>query len=131
MWRLVLRPQVEDERVDASPWYDTKQIGLGDQFLDEYIVAIDHILANPFLFSVAVSSFRVFCVFRDPSILASLFDISGRFDSVDSCRYMVSIRQYRSHETTEGRLPSVWLSQAIVRADGARLPLVTELKSQR
>jgi hypothetical protein len=77
------------------------------------------------------SSFRVFCVLHGPSILASLFDISGRFDSVDSCRYMVSIRQYRSHETTEGRLPSVWLSPGIVRADGARLPLVTELKSQR
>ena len=40
MWRLVVRPQVEDDLVEASLWYDKKQIGLGDQFPAEYVAAI-------------------------------------------------------------------------------------------
>jgi len=53
MWRLVVRPQVEDDLVEASLWYDKKQIGLGDQFLAEYVAAIYRILENPWLFSIA------------------------------------------------------------------------------
>ena len=53
MWRLVVRPQVEDDLVEASLWYDRKQIGLGDQFLAEYVAAIYRILENPWLFSTA------------------------------------------------------------------------------
>jgi len=51
MWRLVVRPQVEDDLVEASLWYDKKQIGLGDQFLAEYVAAIYRILENPWLFA--------------------------------------------------------------------------------
>jgi hypothetical protein len=58
MWRLVVSSQVEDDLVDASLWYDTKQLGLGDQFLDEYVAAIDRILDNPFLFSIAANGLR-------------------------------------------------------------------------
>ena len=53
MWRLVVRPKVEDDLVEASLWYDKKQIGLGDQFLAEYVAAIYRILENPWLFSIA------------------------------------------------------------------------------
>ena len=55
MWRLVVRPQVEDDLVEASLWYDKKQIGLGDQFLAEYVAAIYRILENPWLFSIAAN----------------------------------------------------------------------------
>ena len=58
MWRLVVRPQVEEDLVEASLWYDTKQIGLGDQFLAEYVAAIHRILENPWLFSIAVNGLR-------------------------------------------------------------------------
>jgi hypothetical protein len=58
MWRLVVRPQVEEDLVEASLWYDTKQIGLGDQFLAEYVAAIYRILENPWLFSIAVNGLR-------------------------------------------------------------------------
>jgi hypothetical protein len=58
MWRLVVRPQVEEGLVEASLWYDTKQIGLGDQFLAEYVAAIYRILENPWLFSIAVNGLR-------------------------------------------------------------------------
>jgi hypothetical protein len=58
MWRLVVRPQVEDDLVEASLWYDKKQIGLGDQFLAEYEAAIYSILENPWLFSIAANGLR-------------------------------------------------------------------------
>ena len=58
MWRLVVRPQVEDDLVEASIWYDKKQIGLGDQFLQEYAAAIYRILENPWLFSIAANGLR-------------------------------------------------------------------------
>ena len=58
MWRLVVRPQVEDDLVEASLWYDKKQIGLGDQFLAEYVAAIYRILENPWLFSIAANGLR-------------------------------------------------------------------------
>jgi hypothetical protein len=58
MWRLVVRPQVEDDLVEASFWYDKKQIGLGDQFLAEYVAAIHRILENPWLFSIAANGLR-------------------------------------------------------------------------
>ena len=58
MWRLVVRPQVEDDLVEASLWYDKKQIGLGNQFLAEYVAAIHRILEDPWLFSIAVNGLR-------------------------------------------------------------------------
>jgi hypothetical protein len=58
MWRLAVRPQVEDDLVEASLWYDKKQIGLGDQFLAEYVAAIYRILENPWLFSIAANGLR-------------------------------------------------------------------------
>jgi hypothetical protein len=44
--------------VEASLWYDKKQIGLGDQFLAEYVGAIYRILENPWLFSIAANGLR-------------------------------------------------------------------------
>ncbi|MFN7733555.1 MAG: type II toxin-antitoxin system RelE/ParE family toxin [Pirellula sp.] len=58
MWRLVVRPQVEDDLVEASLWYDRKQSGLGDQFLEEYVAAIYRILENPLSFTVAANRLR-------------------------------------------------------------------------
>jgi hypothetical protein len=58
MWRLVVRPQVEDDLVEASLWYDKKQIGLGDEFLAEYVAAFYRILENPWLFSIASNGLR-------------------------------------------------------------------------
>ena len=58
MWRLVVSSQVEDDLVDAALWYDKKQIGLGDQFLAEYVAAIYRMSENPLLFSIAANGLR-------------------------------------------------------------------------
>ncbi len=58
MWNLTYRPQVEDDLIDASLWYDEKRLGLGDEFIVEYLAAIRRIVDNPFLFSVAANKLR-------------------------------------------------------------------------
>ncbi|WP_153559399.1 hypothetical protein [Roseimaritima sediminicola] len=53
MWQLSYRPEVEDDIVEAVVWYDDKRPGLGDEFLVEYLSAIQRIRDNPLLFAVA------------------------------------------------------------------------------
>lgn len=40
MWHVSYRPEVEDDVVNAVTWYDDKRSGLGDEFLLEYLAAI-------------------------------------------------------------------------------------------
>ncbi|MEY2612513.1 MAG: hypothetical protein RL069_1325 [Planctomycetota bacterium] len=63
MWRLVVRPKVEDNLVEASLWHYKKQIGLENQFLAEYVTAIYRILETPSLFSIAGNGLRP-CVIK-------------------------------------------------------------------
>jgi hypothetical protein len=58
MWHLSYRPEVEDDVVNAVTWYDDKRSGLGDEFLLEYLAAIQRIGDNPLLFAVAANGLR-------------------------------------------------------------------------
>jgi len=58
MWHLSYRPEVEDDVVNAVTWYDDKRSGLGDEFLLEYLAAIQRIRDNPLLFAVAANGLR-------------------------------------------------------------------------
>ena len=58
MWQLSYRPEVEDDLVDATLWYDEKNFGLGGEFIAEYLVAIHRIHDNPLLFAVAANGLR-------------------------------------------------------------------------
>jgi hypothetical protein len=59
MWHLSYRPEVEDDVVNAVTWYDDKRSGLGDEFLLEYLAAIQRIHHNPLLFAVAANGLRL------------------------------------------------------------------------
>lgn len=58
MWQLSYRPEVEDDIVAAVDWYDDKRSGLGDEFLSDYLAAIQRIRDNPLWFAVAVNGLR-------------------------------------------------------------------------
>ena len=58
MWHLSYRPEVEDDVVNAVTWYDDKRSRLGDEFLLEYLAAIQRIRDNPLLFAVAANGLR-------------------------------------------------------------------------
>jgi hypothetical protein len=58
MWVLSYRPEVEDGVIAAVVWYDARRRGLGDEFLAEYLAAIQRIRDNPLQFAVAATGLR-------------------------------------------------------------------------
>jgi len=75
MWHLSYRPEVEDDVVNAVTWYDDKRSGLGDEFLLEYLAAIQRIRDKPLLFAIAANGLRPCRLKRFPYIVH--FDVDG------------------------------------------------------
>jgi len=48
-WRVELRPEVERDVAEAAAWYDSKQPGLGEEFICEVIRVWDNLEENPFV----------------------------------------------------------------------------------
>ena len=49
---LVVRPEVDDDLLQAEEWYDQQEPGLGQKFLKNVSETIDRLLQNPFLYYV-------------------------------------------------------------------------------
>jgi toxin ParE1/3/4 len=48
-WRVVFRPEVEQDLAGAAAWYDSRQPGLGSEFVEEVIRVWDALAENPLL----------------------------------------------------------------------------------
>jgi plasmid stabilization system protein ParE len=48
-WKVVARPQAEDDLIEAADWYDTQRAGLGDEFIEEFIAVFHALEINPLL----------------------------------------------------------------------------------
>ena len=48
-WRVVIRPEVEQDMAEAAQWYETKQAGLGVEFVEEVLQVWDALAENPLL----------------------------------------------------------------------------------
>jgi plasmid stabilization system protein ParE len=48
-WEVVVRPQAEDDVLDAADWYDSQRAGLGVEFVDEIVAVFDALELNPLL----------------------------------------------------------------------------------
>lgn len=48
-WKVVARPQVENDIIEAAEWYDSQRIGLGDEFVEEILAVFDALAINPLL----------------------------------------------------------------------------------
>ena len=46
-WIVLLRPEAEQDLATARDWYEKKMTGLGDQFLDEFVVAMQLLESDP------------------------------------------------------------------------------------
>jgi len=75
MWHLSYRPEIEDDVVDAASWHEDKLLGLGDEFVAEYVAAIKRIQDNPLLFAVAKNGLRPCRLKRFSYIIH--FDVDG------------------------------------------------------
>ncbi|MGP8199665.1 MAG: type II toxin-antitoxin system RelE/ParE family toxin [Limisphaerales bacterium] len=48
-WRVEFRPEVEQDMAEAAAWYESRQPGLGTEFIEEVIQVWDALAENPFL----------------------------------------------------------------------------------
>lgn len=48
-WRVVFRPEVEQDVVEAADWYEARQPGLGAEFVEEILRVWDALAENPLL----------------------------------------------------------------------------------
>jgi len=46
-WRVVARPQAEDDVREAAHWYDVQQPGLGGEFIDDILALFDALAEDP------------------------------------------------------------------------------------
>jgi len=48
-WKVVARPQAEDDITEAADWYDNQSAGLGHEFIEEILTVLDELALNPLL----------------------------------------------------------------------------------
>jgi len=48
-WRVVVRPEAENDVVEAARWYESRREGLGAEFSEEVLVVFDALAVNPLL----------------------------------------------------------------------------------
>lgn len=46
-WRVDIRPEVESDVAETARWYNSKQPGLGTEFVEEIIHVWDELAENP------------------------------------------------------------------------------------
>lgn len=58
-WKVEFRPEVELDIQKAAAWYESREEGLGGEFVEEIICAWDEIAARPLIGSVRHSSLDI------------------------------------------------------------------------
>lgn len=48
-WRVVVRPDVEQDMAEAAAWYETRREGLGTEFREGVIQVLEALADNPLL----------------------------------------------------------------------------------
>jgi mRNA-degrading endonuclease RelE of RelBE toxin-antitoxin system len=48
-WKVVVRPQADNDILTAAAWYDAQYQGLGNQFIEETLKVFDALQINPLL----------------------------------------------------------------------------------
>jgi plasmid stabilization system protein ParE len=63
---VVFRPEAEDDVLEARAWYESRRLGLGQEFALAIETLIDRIAANPTVFPVVQSETRRAVLSRFP-----------------------------------------------------------------
>jgi hypothetical protein len=48
-WQVVSRPETENDVIEIAAWYDSRGEGLGDRFIEEFLIVLDELAVNPLL----------------------------------------------------------------------------------
>jgi hypothetical protein len=46
-WRVIVRPEIEQDLTEAANWYDSREEGLGDRFIAEVMEVVEALERNP------------------------------------------------------------------------------------
>ena len=65
-YRVHLRPEAETDLDEAATWYERQRKGLGDEFLDEVLNALETISYNPYICAVVHRHTRCVIMHRFP-----------------------------------------------------------------
>ena len=49
IWKVVARPQVQADVINAADWYDSQRPGLGEEFIEEIISVFDALRTSPLI----------------------------------------------------------------------------------
>ena len=49
-WKVVARPDAENDVLEAANWYDSQPAGLGDEFVEEVLAVFDALEVSPLLY---------------------------------------------------------------------------------
>lgn len=66
---LVFRPEVRDELDEAYSWYESQELGLGDDFLEQVDEALDRICQMPESYPAVYRDVRRTMIRRFPYII--------------------------------------------------------------
>jgi plasmid stabilization system protein ParE len=65
-YKLIVRPEAEDDLKDAFSWYEDKRTGLGYDFLLQVDAGINFIVRNPEIYPIEYKSTRKHLIKRFP-----------------------------------------------------------------
>jgi plasmid stabilization system protein ParE len=96
-WPLIINPLAEDDMNSAKDWYDSRQIGLGDEFLAEVNATLNRLRAQPQVHQLVHGQLRRAVLKRFPYLVI----------------YRIDPTQVTVVAVPHGRSdPSVWQSRA-------------------
>ncbi len=49
-WQVFSRPEAENDVIEIAAWYDSRREGLGDRFVEEFLLVLDELSTNPLLY---------------------------------------------------------------------------------
>jgi len=74
-WKVLIRPQVEQDIADAAQWYNSKEEGLGSEFVESIIRVWDALEHNPLIGSIRHSKKDIHWRYADRFPYRVIYDI--------------------------------------------------------
>jgi plasmid stabilization system protein ParE len=97
VYRLVIRPEADEEVREAALWYESRERGLGHEFLRAFRAATAVLRRNPLLYQVVVEQARRVLLRRFPYCV--FYEVHGSEVVILAC-----LRESRDPEEWERRI---------------------------
>ena len=79
IYRLIIKPSAEKDMEEAYVWYNQKQDGLGNRFLDQVERSLQYVVNNPHQYQFRYKEVRMIKVNRFPFCLHYTVEVDAIF----------------------------------------------------